>query len=138
MYNDTYNITKKRLKKISFYFYNSSYRWFWLDFKRASFLRWGSITITVQIAEVEVMKMLLLHFLCYHMEIYKNSSQEIKIFTLLLLQNLLARGLLFTSLGKYLRCNLKISNGQHRLKQWSFLRPEVQMLTQDIEMPDFH
>lgn len=54
----------------------------------------------MQIAEVEVMKMLLLHFLRYHMEICKNSSLEIKIFTLLLLQNLLARGLLFTSLAK--------------------------------------
>lgn len=93
----------------------------------------------MQIAEVEVMKMLLLHFLHYHMEIHRNSSLEIKIFTLLLLQNLLARGLLFTSLGKDLRCNVKVSNWQHRLKQWSFLRPEgSDVKMQDIEMPDFH
>lgn len=93
----------------------------------------------MQIAEVEVVKMLLLHFLRYHMEIYENSSLEVKIFTLLLLQNLLARGLLFTSLGKYLRCNLKISNWQHRPKQWSFLRPAgSDVKIQDIEMPDLH
>lgn len=54
--------------------------------------------------------MLLLNFLYYHMEIYKNSPLYIKIYTLHLLQNLIARGLLFTSLGKYLRCSLKIGN----------------------------
>lgn len=32
-----------------------------------------SFTLPVQIASVEVVKMLLLHFLYYHMEIYKNS-----------------------------------------------------------------